>query len=185
VIAAVDARDIGAPADAEGTTRSGGHVARVVLIAILVTIITALGLLVVARPFGVGTVITHGGSMGDAVPNGSLAVARDTAKEDVAVGDIIVIDAGATKVHRVVAVEEQDGERVVQTQGDATRSPDPGFYALHAHTPRVVAVVPLLGFVVAFAMSPIGWLVLIAAPLAWLLASFLRTEWGRGDAEDR
>ena len=137
MIAAVDARDIGAPADAEGTTRSGGHVARVVLIAILVTVIAALGFLVVARPFGIGTVITHGVSMGDAVPNGSLAVARDTAEEDVAVGDIIVIDAAATKIHRVIAVEEQDGERVVQTQGDATGSPDPGFYALHtAHAPR-------------------------------------------------
>jgi signal peptidase len=184
VIAAVDAREIGASAEAEGTTRSGGHVARVALVAIL-AVIASLGVLFVARPFGIGTVLTHGVSMGDAVPNGSLAVTRDTARDDVRVGDIIVIEAGATKIHRVVAVAEQDGERVVQTQGDATGSPDPGFYALHARTPRVVAVVPLLGFVVAFAMSPLGWLMLIAAPLAWLLASFLRTVWGRGDAEDR
>ena len=73
----------------------------------------------------------------------------------------------------------------MQTQGDATASPDPGFYALHAQTPRVIAVVPVLGFVVAFTVSPVGWLLLIAAPLAWLLASFLRGVWGRGDAEER
>jgi signal peptidase len=185
VIAAVDAREAGASPDVQGNTRSGGHVARVVLVAILMTIVTALGLLVVARPFGIGTVVTHGVSMGDAVPNGSVAVTRETAKEDVGPNDIIVIEAGATKVHRVIAVEEHEGQRVVRTQGDATGSPDPGFYALHARTPRVVAVVPLLGFVVAFAVSPMGWLVLIAAPLAWLLASFLRGVWGRGDAEDR
>jgi signal peptidase len=185
VISAVAARDLGASPDTQSTTRSGSSVARAVLIATLVTIIAGLGLLVVARPFGVGTVVTHGVSMGDAVPNGSLAVTRDTARDDVRVGDIIVIEAGATKIHRVVGVAEQDGERVVQTQGDATGSADPGFYALHAHTPRVITVVPLLGFVVAFAVSPVGWLLLIAVPLAWLLASFLRAVWGRGDAEDR
>jgi hypothetical protein len=113
VIAAVDAREIGVSADAEGTTRSGGHVARVVLVAILIAVIASLGVLFVARPFGIGTVLTHGVSMGDAVPNGSLAVTRETAKDDVGPGDIIVIEAGATKIHRVVAVEEQDGERVV------------------------------------------------------------------------
>jgi signal peptidase I len=185
VISAVDARDLAASTDVRDSTGRVAQYGRLLLITTLVTIIAGLGLLVVARPFGIGTVLTHGSSMGDAVPNGSLAVTRTTSKADVRTGDIIVIDTAATKIHRVIAIADRDGERVVQTQGDATGGPDPGFYALGSDTPRVVAVVPVLGFVVAFTMSPLGWLILTAAPLAWLLASFLWRVWARGDAQER
>jgi len=182
VIAVADSGAAGAPARASLT---GRQIARGALVAVLAIIIAGLSFLIFARPFGVGTVLTHGVSMGDTVPNGSLAITRETPAASVHRGDIIVITASAAKVHRVVAIEQRDGQVVVQTRGDANDAPDPDPYVLPEHTARVVTVLPYAGYVVAFAMSPLGWLTLIAAPAAWLLFAFVKSVWTSEDAEAR
>ncbi|HMK11253.1 MAG TPA: signal peptidase I [Acidimicrobiales bacterium] len=182
MIAVADSGTAPVPAQA---AQKGRHIARGALIAFLTAIVAGLALLVVARPFGVGTVLTHGVSMGDTVPNGSLAITRETSAASVHRGDIIVVTVGAAKVHRVAAIEQRDRQWVVQTRGDANDAPDPDPYVLPAHTARVVTVVPYAGYVVAFAMSPLGWLTLIAAPAAWLLFAFVKGVWVSEDAEAR
>ena len=182
MIAVADAGTTEVPAQASST---GRRVARGAQIAVLAVIAAAWGFLTLARPFGVGTVLTHGVSMGDTVPNGSLAITRETPAASVHRGDIIVVTASAAKVHRVVAADQRDGQWVVQTRGDANDAPDPDPYVLPAHTARVVAVVPYAGYVVAFTMSPLGWLTLIAVPAAWLLFVFVKDVWTPEDATQR
>ncbi len=94
-----------------------------------------------------------------------------------------MVTASAAKVHRVVAIEARDGALLAQTKGDATDAPDPDPYVLTDHTPRVIAVVPFVGFIVAFVMSPVGWFALIAVPAAWLLALFIWGVWARESSE--
>ncbi len=71
MIAVADAGDVRSPAKAWATGRAVAHG---LLVAALVAIIASLGLLLAVRPFGIGTVMTHGVSMGETVPNGSLAL---------------------------------------------------------------------------------------------------------------
>lgn len=78
-----------------------------------------------ATPYTVAT-----GSMRPGLAPGALVVVRPTAVDEIGIGDVITyqLDSGQPTVvtHRVVAVGVNgEGERVLQTQGDANPSPDP------------------------------------------------------------
>lgn len=96
--------------------------------------------------------VVSSGSMSPAIPAGSLALAQDSAAEEVEVGDVVAVSrADGTRVmHRVVAAEPSGGEVALTLQGDANAAPDSEIYVVD----RVLAVrfdVPWLGY-------PISWL---------------------------
>ena len=135
----------------------------------------AFALLAITLPAFAGyhNLTVTGGSMGSALPAGSVAVTRTIDFRDVEVGDIIAFrraGAGVPVVHRVVDVREVDGVRAAVTRGDANDSDDPETLALTGHGDRVVYYVPWAGYALVFVYSPAGIIGLtVLAVATWIV----------------
>jgi signal peptidase I len=126
--------------------------------------------------FGWSPLVVRSGSMGRAVPVGSLVVVRPVTGDAVAPGEPIVVRRGGTAVlHRVVALATKDGRRFAQLKGDANAAADPGLDPLDGPLAVPVVVVPWAGYAVAALSS-------LAAPLLATLAGALalRLIWAGG-----
>ena len=153
------------------------------LLIALVALAALLALAVAPRLFGYGTLVVHGGSMGEAIPTGSLVFARWLPAENVRIGDVILFQEqtetgrARPKLHRVVSLEKSDGQVIVQTKGDANDSPDPLPYVLSDRVLMPVYHLRYLGYLVGYVATPLGWAVLIALPGAVLCLATLRGIW--------
>lgn len=122
---------------------------------------------------GFHTVTVYGGSMGDALPAGSVAVTRSVDASELAVGDVIAMgghQGGLPILHRIVSIEEASGGRIVTTRGDANQTDDPAPITVSGKGDRVAYHVPWLGYFLAFSRSALGLALLIGVPAAvWSL----------------
>jgi len=157
------------------------------VVALLLAVIAALATAVVPGLFGYSTYMVYGGSMGEALPNGSVAIADWVPATAVQKGDTIVIGVDVKgerlpKAHRVTRVDTLGGRFVIQTKGDANSGPDPDLVVL-AESERVMKVqrhVPLAGYVVYFVQTPLGWALAVMLPAALLCAATIRQIWASG-----
>ena len=151
------------------------------IVIVLLALVAALAVAVVPRFFGYETVVVGGGSMTDTAPNGSLVVARWRAAREVQLGDVIVVreaDGGGQalpKIHRVISLEEHNGQILVRTKGDANQTPDPKVYILPERVLTRIYTLPHVGYLVSFVGTPLGWALAVMLP-ATLLCAF--TVWG-------
>jgi signal peptidase len=140
---------------------------RAVLWAYLVAALALCAVTLAPRVVGWSALVVRSGSMGHAVPVGSLVVVRPVPGAAVERGDPVVVQRGSTAVlHRVVAVVERDGKRYAQLQGDANAAPDPELDRLDGRVATPVAVLPWVGYAVAV-------LAALAAPLVATVAAAL------------
>ena len=147
----------------------------------------ALALLLIAAVApnlaGHHTLLIKSGSMGQAVPVGSLVVTRSIPAEQVRVGTIVLIGTpgqGSDPVlHRVVERSEaSDGATItVRTKGDANTAADSDPYVLPDEVLTPAYVIPRIGFAVAAVTTPTGWFLLVVAPGSVLLALFIVDTW--------
>lgn len=150
---------------------------------VLVVMVVTFGATAVPRLFGYHAPAVQGGSMNGTIPNGSLVIARWQAADDVKPGDVILIqgetDDGPIlpKFHRVVSLEEEGGQILATTKGDANRTPDPDIDILPDRVLTPAYSLPYLGHLVTFAMTRLGWALLVALPSIALCASTLRGIW--------
>ncbi len=153
----------------------------------LVALAAALALAVVPRLFGYGTLVVYGGSMSQTMPNGSLVIVRQMAAADVELGDVIIVQEESEdgralpKIHRVVSLDEEGGQLLVRTKGDANSTPDPNVYILPDHVMTPAHTLPYLGYLVGFAVTPLGWMLLVAIPGTTLCLLTLRGIWSEGE----
>jgi signal peptidase len=138
-----------------------------------------LALSTLPRLFGYETLVVLSGSMGDAAPTGSVVVGRRTPAEDVEVGDVILMrrEAQPPVLHRVIEKVRRDGETVVRTKGDANPRPDPDLYVLRGSTTTPALVVPYGGYLLGYASTRVGWLLLVVLPMTVLCALRLVALW--------
>lgn len=124
-------------------------------------------------PGGAGFVVTSG-SMGPAIGAGSLIFVVDTG--DYEQGDVISFRHDNSVVtHRIV---ESAGDEYV-TAGDANDRPDGQLISDTAVIGEVVFTVPLYGYFLAFATSPVGYLGFVIVPgvlLVGLVLGDVRTD---------
>lgn len=136
-----------------------------------------------ARLFGYSPYVMYGGSMGSTVPLGSVAFIEDVSAESLNVGDVIVFrppSAGEAReplMHRIVSIEEVDGQRVVRTKGDANESPDPWELGISGEGGRLVFFVPYVGYLLWFFQTRLAWAVLVLPLVAYLGFVALRRIW--------
>lgn len=120
---------------------------------------------------GVTPLVFGSGSMSPAYDAGALGIAREVPAAEVAVGDVVSVSRadGGRVTHRVVAVERRGSGALLSLRGDANAAPDPETYAVTS-VDRVVAGVPVAGYVLNAAASPLGLLVTVLAvgSLLWL-----------------
>ena len=147
-----------------------------VVVSYAVAFFAAAVLLAATLPPAIGfhTVTVYGGSMGDALPAGSVAVTRPVDASDLEVGDVIAMRSsseGLPILHRIVAIEEVDEGRLVTTRGDANETNDPQPMTVSGKGDRVAYHIPWLGYVLAFARSALGLTLLVGVPVSlWAIS---------------
>lgn len=122
------------------------------------------------------------GSMRPELQEDDLIVIKRVAPDKIAVGDIISFYSpdpelrGAVNTHRVTAVEEEGGQYVFTTKGDANVIEDKYGVRGDEVLGKVVLVSALLGKLSRLAANPLVFIPLILVPLlAILLTNLVRT----------
>ncbi len=150
---------------------------------VLLVLIAGLCAALLPRPFGYRPAVVTSGSMGRSIPIGSLAMTHTVGVGAIHVGDVILIHeeadgvAARPKLHRVVSVEQDSGNTLVSTKGDANAAPDPKLYVLPARVDVVAYSMPYLGYLVGFMLTPIGWVLAVGLPGAIVCGYLLRRIW--------
>ncbi len=153
-------------------------------IALLTVLTASLAVAVLPRLFGYTTYVVYSGSMGRALPTGSVAIADWVPAQAVVPGDIIVAGADLNgerlpRAHRVISVEAENGLRVLQTKGDANAAPDPEPVILDesARAMKVMWQAPLAGYLVHWVQTPLGWALAVMLPAALMCAAIIHGIW--------
>ncbi|MFC6874025.1 signal peptidase I [Halobellus marinus] len=119
------------------------------------------------------------GSMEPALSPGDVVIVD--ASGPVEVGDVITYRTGADTVpttHRVVGVVDGGYE----TKGDANENADAGLVGPGAIIGRTILVIPLVGHVILWVNTPVGYVTLVVAPLVLFGISELFA-WARREPE--
>ena len=139
---------------------------------------------------GYSPYVMYGGSMGSTAPVGSIAFFEKVAPESLNVGDVIVFrppsasEARDPVMHRIVSIEEVDGQRVVRTKGDANESADPWELGLSGEGGRLVDAVPYVGYLLWFPRMPIVWAAIVLPLASYLGFLALRRIWAPARSRD-
>ncbi|RJX43033.1 signal peptidase I [Halonotius aquaticus] len=149
------------------------------LVVTLVLIAAVSPFVVFALPEVVGadeSYVVLSGSMEPTLSPGDVVIVDATAT--VGIGDIITYDTGdqVPTTHRVI--DERDGG--YQTKGDANENVDSGLVAFESVIGRTIITIPFVGYVILWANSPVGYVLLVVIPLVLLGVSELH-KWARQD----
>jgi signal peptidase len=135
-------------------------------------LLLALLLLGSLMPFmGYQIRIVQSGSMAPTMPLGSALIVRSV--EGYAVEDVITyqrIGEAEATTHRIIGESPDPDEGVMYiTQGDANNVADQRPVAKREIFGKVVYHIPYLGFLLDFIRQPIGFLLVIGIPAAWIV----------------
>lgn len=133
-----------------------------IVFVVLVAIIPAISAFNISLPFSLYSVET--GSMEPTIKPGDLIFIRE--EKIYSTGDIISFTdergGGVTTItHRIVEIN-QDGTYV--TKGDANSGSDADFVKEENIVGKYFLRIPLIGYLINFVKTPIGFLILIAIP---------------------
>jgi len=131
--------------------------------------------------------IVQSGSMEPAIGTGSVVFVADVPADAIEEGDVITFSdsrAGPTTTHRVI--EKYQGETSVRfrTKGDANEDPDPEPVYRDDIVGVVTLSVPLIGYLIAFAQTRLGWLVFVVIPVVLLIVNELWTLYEAVEIDD-
>ncbi len=123
--------------------------------------------------------IVQSGSMAPAIKMGSIVIVKPVA--DYKIGDVITFGpmtkTKAPTTHRIAEIKVQDGEPVYITKGDANEDPDQREITKKEIIGKVLFSVPYLGFAVATAKKPIGFMLIIVVPAVIIIYDEAKKVW--------
>lgn len=129
-----------------------------------------------ARPY---TVLS--GSMEPAISAGDLVVVQRIAPLDARIGDVVGFADpardGRTTTHRVAGVRRDGDELEFVTKGDANNATETWRVATDGELGRVGYRIPAVGHVAVWVGRPLGFLLLVALPLAAMAVNELIRIW--------
>ncbi len=147
---------------------------------LLLLLVIALAIPALFTLFGFRAYVIYGGSMGSALPAGSVGITETVDSKTLKEGDIVAIRKAGRALpvlHRITDMESVGGTTVYTTKGDSNSSPDPAPVTLEGSGDRVVFAIPYLGYLVHFARGALGRLLLILIPSLLLLGVLLGQVW--------
>ena len=134
-------------------------------------IITLCAVVVVAVPQVIGadeSYVVTSDSMSPEIEGGDVVIVTERPPERIEEDDVITFappgDDDRRTTHRVVEVEEEDGQLQFLTQGDANDAVDPAPVPADRVIGEVTLTIPYFGRFVAFAQTTIGIVSLIILP---------------------
>ncbi|MFB6169866.1 MAG: signal peptidase I [Haloarculaceae archaeon] len=161
------------------------------LVALVVLVVPFVVFAVPGVVGGKASYVVLSGSMEPAIHVGDVVVVGNRDPAALEVGDVITFDRGTDipTTHRIVEVIESDTGVAFRTKGDANEDPDPALVAPTQVVGVVVLTIPLIGYVVEFVGTPVGFVALVVVPFG-LLAVFelrdaLARRRARADATDQ
>jgi signal peptidase len=153
------------------------------IVGLLLILAVVVPFLVYAVPQVVGaeqSYVVLSGSMQPAMNPGDAIIVDDVPASEIAEGDVITYaESGSDRptTHRVIEVVEQNGDTAFRTQGDNNPNPDPSLVTPADLEGKVLSVggflvvIPLIGYVIQFASTPLGLVALLILPLGALVVS--------------
>ena len=114
------------------------------------------------------TVLT--GSMEPKIPKGSVVINQWADQKNLKVGDIITYQHPVDKkivyiTHRIVKIDKTGLLWRFETKGDANPASDFGVVTQAGTEGKVIFVIPLIGYLIEFFKTPVGFILLVAPPL--------------------
>ncbi len=141
--------------------------------AIILTIGTLVAAATLPVLFGYHTYVVDGDSVESGLKNGSVAVAKASSPLALKAGDVIArreSPEDPAVLHRIVRITDDDTGRLLYTLGNADPAADPKPVMLLGTGDKVIYSVPYAGYILNFAGSTLGRVLLLGAPLALLAA---------------
>ena len=182
----VSRRPSGGPGVWRRAVRLAYRAGWVLAVLALLALTSVLALAVVPRAFGYGVLNVNGGSMGDAMPTGSVVIGRWLPAKDVSVGDVILIredsaaGEAAPKIHRIVSKQVDGPNILVRTKGDANDTLDPREYILPDRVLTPTLTIPYVGRLIGFLTTPDGWALFVLLPAVLIAATMIYGIWFPG-----
>lgn len=141
-----------------------------------ILLLVAAALVLQSIPGVVGAdhaLIVQSGSMEPSIKTGAVVFVTEVSVEEVNVGDVITYsdDGGTLVTHRVIERHQATNSIRFITKGDANEAPDGEPVYRDELVGTVTMHIPLIGYIVAYAGSSVGWLLLVVVPMALLIVS--------------
>jgi signal peptidase len=149
----------------------------------LLALLAIAGLMLLPPVLGYQRYVIEGGSMGRALPRGSIAYEEVVPAARIGRGDVITYRPPGRPTgrvtHRVVWVGRgPSGARIYRTRGDMNRAPDPWTFSLAGRTQaRVVFHLPLAGYAVAALSVRAVRMLVLGLPALAIAAGAFRRAW--------
>lgn len=131
------------------------------------------------------------GSMEPEMSPGDAVIVDDRGAGSISEGDVITFSregSDTVVTHRVVDVREESGERAFETKGDANDQADREPVPAEDVVGTVVLTIPLIGYVVHFVNTPLGFAATVLLPIGLFVLSevwtFVQGSVDRGDGTD-
>lgn len=158
------------------------HVIRETAYGAVIALLIVLGAIVVLSAFGIPAdlrmLVVQSGSMEPKIRAGSMVFVtpRDEYRENDVITFTNPVDKTSTPItHRIIDIEEEDGITSYITKGDANESPDANPVEENEIIGSVRFTIPFLGYPVAFAKTPMGFILLIVIPATLIIQNEART----------
>jgi signal peptidase len=110
--------------------------------------------------------VVQSGSMAPAIKMGSLVIVKPA--NDYKIGEVITFGpyskTKAPTTHRIYDIKVVNGQPVYITKGDANNAPDTREITKRDILGKVLFSIPYLGYAVAFAKKPLGFVLIVIVP---------------------
>ena len=148
------------------------------IVSVLIVIALLAPAMIHLAPFLVGgsfSRVVMSGSMEPAIPVGSIVIVKGVNAEDVEVGDVIAFQTGDSRtLHRVIDKIVENGSFYFRTKGDANEDPDPWIVRPEQVRGGLLLTIPYYGYLIHFAGTPIGFVLMVLTPAILLIANEVR-----------
>lgn len=143
------------------------------LVVVLVSLSLLLFLSNINNPLNLRVFSVNSGSMEPTIKTGSLVFTRpsQTYEEQQIITFSSISNSSQTTTHRIIqkSVDTDQNTTTYRTKGDANEDPDPGFVRQPQIIGGVVFTLPLLGYVVSFTKTQLGFTLLVIIPATLLI----------------
>lgn len=147
--------------------------ARNIFLTVLLVVLLSPFLIVAAPQIigGNGSYTVMSGSMGDALPVGSILITRHVEPGNINEGDIVLFEDGEDDyvTHRVIEIAEDNGTYQFTTKGDANENADLTPRSGSEVGGKKLLVIPYLGYITSQIRSDIGMIAFILLPALLLV----------------
>lgn len=123
-----------------------------------------------------GAYVIVSGSMEPIIKVHDAVITKRVKADDVKIGDVVTYrsleDAyyGILITHRVVNIEERNGEKVYITKGDHNETIDRSPISFSQIQGKVVMRVPKIGYLKYFLIEYYGWILVVVLPCAGIIS---------------